>query len=268
MHNIPFDSSDKIVKILPALREHAVTHKDYGKYPILASDFKKLLRTCLSAANLATGNSSLRRMMYPFAPFGKRRPKFIDTALVKFITIDRVPNDVVQDVLYFHLCWTSPLLGKMIAGSVYPFMAARDQVTRDRIKDDLVEVAGKYNKISLQNVLLPMTKHGFITYDPSTLEYSFTFRAVHPLTFLYATYRELERLGLKVMGVHRIDSIMELEYVKWLLLTRPQVVDIAKSLDESDIAGYSFQMSEQIQVKYSFGEFLERLRTQEGRDLE
>ena len=263
MHTIHHDPSEKIMAIIPALREYILSNKEYGGKPILAQDFKKLLIKSFTEINYPTGKSTMNRIMQPFMPYSQKKSKFIDSDLVRFITLDGLSDDAVYDVLYFHLCLANPLLGKIVETTIYPYMITKDQVTRERVISDLTETAGQYNRNTIENVFIPMTKHGFMIYDHYKKEYSFTYKSVHPITLLYATYRELYRLGLKVMGVHRIDSLMKLEYTKWFLLTRSQLVDIIKKLDGEKLAGYSFQLEEQLHVKHTYNDFLKKIKRNE-----
>ena len=264
MHSINQDPTDKIMVILPSLQEYVRTHKEYGEKPILVQDFKRILKNSYTAKNYPSGKSTMNRSILPFLPYTQKKSKFIDNNLIRCITLEGIPDEAVYDILYFHHCWANPLLRKIIETTIYPYMIAKDQVTRERVMNELTETAGQYNRNSIQNIFTPMTKHGFMTYDKQKKKYTFTNKSIHPVTLLYTTYRELQRLGLKLLGVHRIDSLMELEYTKWLLVTRSQFVDIVKKLDENKFAGYSFQLEEQLHIKYSFEEFLERLKTKGG----
>ena len=62
------------------------------------------------------------------------------------------------------------------------------------------------------------------------------------------------------MGVHRLDNLKDLKYTKWLMLTRLQITEIGKILEEEKLSGYSFQIEEQLHIKYSFNDFLCKLK--------
>lgn len=259
------DESRKVLAILPELKRHAKRHKGFGKRAILYDDFRKLITRMLAQQNLTTGKNTVDRLCRLFRQDGDARSKWIDGALVRIITHPMVHEREVFDILYFHFCWTNPLFRELLTNTIYPYMIARDQVTRDRVQQDIVEMAGKCAKKTLTNAFHPLTYNEFLVYDRKNLHYDFTFRAIEPLAFLYATYRELERLRLKVLGVHRIDQLLEQDYAKWLMQTRPQIVEIAKALAERKLAGYTFQIEEQLHITGSFQELLERLsRRREG----
>jgi len=260
MHTIDHDGSDKLITILPGLREHAATREHFGRHSTPVSVVERLIAKLLEAQGYSTDKRTLARLMRLFAPFEERKPRFVDRDFLQTIVIKSLPEDAVFDILYFHHCWANPLFRQLLEGSFYPYMIARDRITRKRVMADLEELVGRYTKNTMENAFIPMTKHHFMRYDRSTMIYDFTYRTVHPLAFLYATYRELGRKNLKIMGVHRIDNLMELEYIKWLMLTRSQVVALAKQLDDEKLSGYSFQIEEQLHVKYSFNGFLDKLK--------
>ena len=263
MHSIVHDESERIIGILPELREHATHHERFGKYATSYSDFRRLFTKLFERKGYPTGKSTMDRLMRLFLPFEKLQTRFVDKHLLQTILIPAIPEKAVFDILYFHHCWGNPLLRQLLEKSFYPYMKARDQITRERVMADLEDMVGKYSTNTVKDAFFPLRNHGFMEHDRRTATDQFTYRTVHPLAFLYACYRELERLNLKILGVHRLDSLMELDFTKWLLLTRSQLTDIVKQLDEENLAGYSFQIEEQLHIKFSLYEMLDRLRTME-----
>lgn len=258
-YTINHDPSDYIMSIIPALREHASKNKRFGKYPITVHDFNKLIKRSLEMANQTTNQRTVYRVVNLFSPYEQNNPKFIDHYFVKILTINNVPEDAIYDILYIHHCWANPFLRYLIEFSFYPYFITRDKILRNRIRDDIIEKAGKYTDDTLKNSITPLRKHQFIVSNKINNSFEFTYKKIHPIAFLYATYRDFERLGLKILGVHRINNLMNLEYMRWLLLTRAMVADIIKELDEKKLVDYSYQIEEQLHIKFSFNDFLNNL---------
>ena len=263
VQGINFDPSNKVMAILPAIREQAIMNKRFGKQSMPVEDFRKLLYKFLEALDFPRSGRTLHRIAEIFYPFGQKQPSFIDGGLLKVITINNLPDEAVYDILFFHHCWRNPLLRSLLEHSFYPFMVARARISRERIMDDIEELVGKYNRNTVENAFYPLTKHGFMVYDKSEKQYDFTYRTIHPLAFLYVAYRELERLKLKVLGVHRIDNLSELDFTKWMMLKGQQISEIARELDNQKLAEYSFQVEEQLHIKYTFNEFISKLGSKE-----
>ena len=260
---IKFDPSDKIMAILPVLREQAIKNPKFGKQSMPLDDFRKLLYNWFESLDYPRSNPTLRRIIHIFYPYGQTNPSFIDGRLLKVLTVSSLPSEAAYDILFFHHCWRNSLLQKVLENSFYPFMVARARISRQRLMDDIEELGGRYSRNTVENAFIPLTKHGFMTYDKREKQYDFTYRTIHPLAFLYVAYRELERLKLKVLGVHRIDNLSELDFTKWMMLKGQQISEIARELDNQKLAEYSFQVEEQLHIKYTFNEFISKLGSKE-----
>jgi len=261
------DESDKILKIIPGLRRYAEKNKWFGDIALSYDEFKRNLIRLLEDADVTASRNPVQRLMTLFKPFGRDMSDIVDGITLKAVTNKGMPENAIFDILYFQHCWANPLLRHMLVNTFHPFMKARDRLDRDRIREDITEVVERCTESMVKDVIHPLNKHGFTRFDQKERNYLFTYKQAHPYCFLYATYRELDRQGLKIMGVHRLDNIYELDYVKWLMLSRIQLTDVVKELNRQGLAEYSYQIEEQIHLKYTVEELLAKLEENAGGEV-